>query len=106
MATVEPLYRDTLTYDRHRLAEVQAVMAGTPYETDDEAWHREEAIRRGAGRDPELFRAYVGIRMMLDRSVDLWADPDIRDRAAAALAAGPPEPPGPTRAELVAIATT
>ncbi len=106
LATVEPIFRDTLTYDRHRLAEIEAVMAGRPYETDDEAWHREEAIRRGAGCDPDLLRAYVGIRMMLDRSVDLWADPDTRDRAAAALAAGPPEPPGPTRAELVAIATT
>ena len=105
MATVEPLFRDTLTYDRHRLAEIEAVMAGVPYETDDEAWHREEAMRRGAGGDPELFRAYVGIRMMLDRSVDLWADPDIRRRAAAVAAAGPPEPPGPDRAELVAIAT-
>jgi 2-polyprenyl-6-methoxyphenol hydroxylase-like FAD-dependent oxidoreductase len=104
MATVEPLFRDTLTYDRHRLAEIEAVVAGRPYETEDEAWHREEALRRGAACDPELFRAYVGLRMMLDRSVDLWADPDIRSRAAAALAAGPPEPPGPTRAELVAIA--
>jgi 2-polyprenyl-6-methoxyphenol hydroxylase-like FAD-dependent oxidoreductase len=104
MATVEPLYRDTLTYDRHRLAEIEAVIAGRPYETDDEAWHREEALRRGAGADPELLRGYVGLRMMLDRSVDLWADPDIRRRAAAVLAAGPPELPGPDRAELVAIA--
>lgn len=30
-ATVEPLYRATLSFDRHRLAEIDAHIAGQPY---------------------------------------------------------------------------
>ena len=32
---VEPLYRDTLAFDRHRLGEIDAQIAGVPYETED-----------------------------------------------------------------------
>ena len=32
---VEPFFRDTLAFDRHRLAEIDAQIAGIPYETDD-----------------------------------------------------------------------
>ena len=45
---VEPLYRDTLAFDRHRLAEIDAQIAGVPYETDDPGWR---SARRSAGRD-------------------------------------------------------
>ena len=103
MTDLEPLYRDTLTFDRHRLAEIEGCIAGRPYETDDPAWHRDEALRRGAAVDPDLLRAYLSMRMLLERSVDLWARPGIADAAAAA--GSPPEPPGPDRAELQAIVT-
>ena len=41
---VEPWYRETVAFDRHRLAEIEAQIAGVPYETDDQA----VAARRGA----------------------------------------------------------
>ena len=65
--TVEPIFRDTLTYDRHRLAEIDA--AG-----------RRQALRDrrpglvpgrgpppGAACDPDLLRAYAGIRALTAR---------------------------------------
>ena len=103
--TVEPLFRDTLTFDRHRLAEIDAQVAGVPYETDDPAWFRNEALRRGAPADPDVFRAYAAVRCLLDRLDDAWAQPGIAAKAGAAVAADPPPAPGPTRSELVALAT-
>jgi hypothetical protein len=53
--------------------------------------------------DPDLLRAHVSMRMLLDRSVDLWARPGIAEAAAAA--GSPPEAQGPDRDELEAIVT-
>jgi 2-polyprenyl-6-methoxyphenol hydroxylase-like FAD-dependent oxidoreductase len=101
LATVEPLYRDTLSSDRHRLAEIDAQIAGRPYETDDEEWHRLEALRQGSPQHPDLLRAYVSIRSLLDRPVDVWAQPGIAETVAAMGEAS--TAPGPSRAELVAL---
>ena len=99
--TVEPLYRDTLCYDRHRLAEINAQIAGRPYETDDPAWHRLEALRQGAPLHPDLLRAHMSVRSLLERPVDVWAQPGIAEAAAAI--GEPAAAPGPSRAELVAL---
>ena len=52
-----------------------------------------------------MFRAYASVRCLLDRLVDVWAQPGIAAKAEAAVAADPPPAPGPTRSELVALAT-
>ena len=101
LATVEPLYRDTLRSDRHRLAEIDAQIAGRPYETDDEEWHRLEALRTGASQHPDLLRGYMSIRSLLERPVDVWAQPGVAEAAAAI--GDSPAAPGPSRAELVAL---
>ena len=101
-ATVEPLFRDTQNYDRHRLAEIEAQIAGRPYETDDVAWNLGQALRHGAPRDPDLLRAYISITTLLERGVDVFRQPGIAEKA---VALGTPAPaPGPSRQELVAIA--
>jgi 2-polyprenyl-6-methoxyphenol hydroxylase-like FAD-dependent oxidoreductase len=98
---VEPLYRDTVTFDRHRLAEIDAQIAGVPYHTDDPAWLLGEALRRAAPKDPDLLRSYVDVVSLLERAGDVLARPGVSERA---LALGAPEPaPGPSRAELVEI---
>lgn len=100
-ATVEPYYRDTLAFDRHRLAEMRAEVAGVPYETDAPGWLLSEALRRASGKDPDLLRAYLGIASLLERGVDVLSRPGVAERA---IALGSPEPaPGPNRAELLAI---
>jgi 2-polyprenyl-6-methoxyphenol hydroxylase-like FAD-dependent oxidoreductase len=101
LATVEPLFRDTLSFDRHRLAEIDAQIAGVPYETDDPAWHRQEALRRGAATDPDLLRGYAAVRCLLDRPCEVWAQPGIA--AKAATVGDPPPAPGPSRRELLAL---
>jgi hypothetical protein len=101
LATVEPLYRDTLRSDRHRLAEIDAQIAGRSYETDDPEWHQLEALREGAALHPDLLRGNVAIRGLLDRPAEAWARPGVAEAAAAI--GDPPAAPGPSRSELVAL---
>ena len=90
-AVVEPLYRDTLAFDRHRLAEIDAQIAGVPYETDDPGWRLGQALGRSATSDPDLLRASISIASLLERGVDVLARPGIVDRILAL-------DPGPGRA--------
>jgi 2-polyprenyl-6-methoxyphenol hydroxylase-like FAD-dependent oxidoreductase len=100
-SVVEPLFRDTLAFDRHRLAEIEAQIAGVPYETDDPGWQLGEALRAAMTKDPDLLRAYVTVASLLERGVDVLSRPGIAEKA---IALGTPEPaPGPSRDELVAI---
>lgn len=100
---VEPLYRDTLAFDRHRLAEIDAQINGVPYETDDPGWLFGQALGRAAISDPELLRATLSIASLLERGVDVIARPGIVDKVIA-LDPGAGEPaPGPDRAGLLAI---
>ena len=99
---VEPLLRDTLAFDRHRLAEIEAELDGRRYETEDVGWNLGLALRAGAARDPDLLRAAAAIGSLLERGVDVLADPGIRAKV---MAVGEPgAAPGPSRAELVALA--
>jgi 2-polyprenyl-6-methoxyphenol hydroxylase-like FAD-dependent oxidoreductase len=98
-AVVAPLVADTLAFDRHRLAEIEAQIAGAPYETDDPGWNLGEALRTGAATDPDLLRAYATIASLLERGVDVMSKPGIAERAIE-LASDEPAP-GPGRAELV-----
>lgn len=99
---VEPYYRDTLTFDRNRLAEVDAQIAGVPYETDDPAWLRGQALGNAAGRDPDLLRASVEIASLLARADEVFARPGVAERVFE-LGADSEPLPGPTRAELLAV---
>jgi len=51
-AAVEPWLSDTVAFDRHRLAEIDAQIAGRPYETDDPGWLLGQGVMRGAATDP------------------------------------------------------
>ena len=91
-AVVEPLVGDTMRFDRHRLAQIDAQIAGRPYETDDPGWNLGQALAAAAPRHPDLLRAAMDVGGLLDRGVDvlardgmidtlLAADPPIRRRA-------------------------
>jgi flavin-dependent dehydrogenase len=96
-----PWVSDTIDFDRHRLAEIDAQIAGVPYETDDPAWKLGAALRSGSVGDPDLLRAFISVAGVLARGVEVFAWPGILDKV---LALGEPEPPpGPTREELLAI---
>jgi 2-polyprenyl-6-methoxyphenol hydroxylase-like FAD-dependent oxidoreductase len=103
-ATVEPLYRDTLWFDRHRLAEIDAQIAGRPYETDDPGWRLGQALAVAAGKDPDSFRAYLDIVSLTERAVNVFERPGVTKRALQ-LGADPTDgrAPGPSRDELLSI---
>jgi hypothetical protein len=69
---------DTLAFDRHRLAEIDAQIAGRPYDTDDPGWLLGEALRRSAANDPDLLRAYAAIASLLVRGSDVLTQPRSR----------------------------
>lgn len=98
---VEPWYRETVAFDRHRLAEIEAQIAGVPYETDDPAWLLGEALQRNAAGDPDLLRAMVTIRSLLERSAEVLARPGLAEKVMSLDPAEPP--PGPSRGELVGL---
>jgi 2-polyprenyl-6-methoxyphenol hydroxylase-like FAD-dependent oxidoreductase len=99
---VGPLVQDTLAFDRNRLAEMQAQIAGQAYDPQDPGWQLGEALRRAAGKDPDLLRAYVSVASLLERGVDVLSQPGVAERAIAL--GGEPEPaPGPSRAELLTL---
>jgi hypothetical protein len=103
-ATVEPWYRATLTYDRHRLAEMQAEIDGVPYETDDISWEITHAMQHGVASDPDVLRAFMRIVNVLETPDEVLAETGIFEKVLAAGADWRDNPaPGPTRAELLSI---
>jgi hypothetical protein len=90
-----------VSFDRHRLAEIEAQIAGVPYETDDPTWLLGEALRRNAASDPDLLRAMLTIRSLFERSADVLARPGLAQKV---MSLDSPEPPrGPSRDELVGL---
>jgi hypothetical protein len=105
-ATVEPWYQGTLSFDRHRLGEMEAVADGSIYDPGDPEYEITSALALASSKDPDVFRAYIDIvsvlelpeavlarRGIFEKVVELGAD--WRNQEAI----------GPNRDELVAMAT-
>lgn len=102
-AVVEPLYRMTLGFDRHRLAEIDADVAGTTYQTDDPRWAVGKAMFAASLADHDITRAYQSLGSLLATPDELFAEPGLLDRVMKLGAGAPRYPlPGPTRQELLA----
>ena len=68
-ATVEPYYRATLDFDRHRLAEIDAGHRGQDRTTRaTRSYEIGQALASAAGKDPELFRAMLSDRRRARRA--------------------------------------
>jgi 2-polyprenyl-6-methoxyphenol hydroxylase-like FAD-dependent oxidoreductase len=99
----EPLFRSTRWYDRHRLAEIEADIAGQPYRPADPGWAAVKALATAALTDPDLLRQYASINGFLATGPEVFARPGVLDRTFALGGDGPQYPlPGPGRAELLA----
>ena len=102
-AAVEPLYRMTLGFDRHRLAEIAADIDGTPYRTDDRRWLVGKALLAASLADHDACRAYQSLASFLVTPDELFAEPGRLDRVLRLGAGAPQYPlPGPARPELLA----
>lgn len=103
-STVEPWFQATLQYDRHRLAEVDADIAGENYEPGDPAWEIQHVLAAAAGREPEVLRALQRVTGLLATPDEtLSADPSVLEKALAAGSDWRDRPTGgPDRAALLA----
>ena len=104
MLAVEPWYRATLTYDRNRIAEIDALRRGDRYESDDPTFGITKALEFGAGSDPDLLRAYLGVASMTLSIDDALGSPGVFEKV---LAVGDDwreaEIPAPDRAGLLEL---
>lgn len=102
---IEPWYRTTLSYDRHRLAEIEAEIRDERYEPGDDAWEMAQTLTHAAGQDPDCLRASLDVTFVLRTPDEVFAQPGIRDRVLACGSDWRDAPRlGPSRSELVAMA--
>jgi 2-polyprenyl-6-methoxyphenol hydroxylase-like FAD-dependent oxidoreductase len=102
-AEVEPLYRMTWAFDRHRLAEMSGDISGLPYETNDPGWAMTRALTAAGAVDPEAVRMGTSIGSLLATPAQVFADPAVAGRIIRLGAGAPQYPlPGPDRAGLLA----
>jgi flavin-dependent dehydrogenase len=100
---VEPWFRSTLAYDRARLAEMHAEIAGQPYEADAN-WRITRALASAAGKDPEVLRARLSIAGVLQRTDEAFATPGVFERVIELGRDWSDEPTfGPNREELLQL---
>jgi 2-polyprenyl-6-methoxyphenol hydroxylase-like FAD-dependent oxidoreductase len=104
-AAVEPWYRATLSFDRHRLAEMAAIAEGSTYDPGDPGYEMAKALEAATSRDPDAFRAFLDIAFVLELPEVALARPGLFEKVIEHGAAWRDEPAfGPDRAELVALA--
>ena len=105
-ATVSPLYRATLEFDRHRLAEINGEITGQPYLPEDPGWDISKALYAAAPLDPDLLRAYTAVASLTAMPSDALAEPGLLEKVISLGSTAPRYPaPGPSRAELLAAIT-
>ena len=98
----EPWYRDTLAADRHRLAEIDALIASGEYRPADPAWQVSQALACAAFKDPDCLRGFVSVAMVLNREADVLSRPGMLEKATALGAGWRDEPiPAPSRGDLL-----
>ena len=102
-ATVGPLYRSTVEFDRHRLAEINGEITGQPYRPGDPAWDLSTALYAVAPRDPDVLRAYTAMAAMTRVPSDALAESGLLEKVISLGSTVPRYPArGPSRAELLA----
>lgn len=104
-ADLTPWYRATVAIDRARLAEIEAIRAGTerPRPTEPAAVLG-AALGRAMAHDPEIFRAFMEIVGCLTLPGVILARPGFADRVRDVAARHEAAPhPGPTREELLRL---
>jgi 2-polyprenyl-6-methoxyphenol hydroxylase-like FAD-dependent oxidoreductase len=103
-ASLEPWYRATVSFDRHRLNEMNATVRGDSYEPEDPLWEITQAMQASMVDDPEIFRAFLRIASVLSPAEEVLARPRLL-RKVIKLGSGWRDAPipGPTRSELLEL---
>jgi 2-polyprenyl-6-methoxyphenol hydroxylase-like FAD-dependent oxidoreductase len=104
--TVEPWYKATLSFDRHRLAEMAAEAEGVAYEPDDPGFEMTAALNAASSRDPDVLRGLLDIIGVLDLPQHVMARPGLFEKVIELGADWrTQEAIGPHRDQLVAMAS-
>lgn len=96
-------YDATLEYDRHRLAEIDAEIAGHEPQ-EDEASELFHSLQHAAGRDPDCLRALLSIVGMLRIPQEVFSEPETLDKLSVLGSDWrEAERVGPSREELLSV---
>jgi 2-polyprenyl-6-methoxyphenol hydroxylase-like FAD-dependent oxidoreductase len=105
METVEPWYQGTLAFDEGRLAEIDALLEGRPFEPTP-GFAITKTLMAAAGKDPEMLRAFLSLAGVLALPEEILSRPGVLERAVELGGGWRDEAlPGPSRDELVALVT-
>src|SRR5579862_1216210 len=99
-AHVTPFFRDQISADRLRLAEMTALREGQPWAPPDSPMSR---LASAAAWDPVAFRAFLATVFCLALPRDVLARPDIQDTLDRIGDKTPPPFPGPDRPRLLQL---
>jgi 2-polyprenyl-6-methoxyphenol hydroxylase-like FAD-dependent oxidoreductase len=102
-ATLVPLWRSSHAWDEHRLAEIDAEMAGESYTTDDPDWNLRHTLHQVRNQDPEVLRAYAEVACMLSGVEEAFVESGLLARVVELGGTSLPRysEPGPDRAGLL-----
>ena len=101
---VTPWYRATRTYDQHRLAEIDAEIAGVPYEPGDPTWEMTKATMRASMTNPDVLRGFLRFAGVLETVDETMAKPGFFEAVIESGADWRDAPPlGPNRSELLNV---
>jgi hypothetical protein len=104
-ATVEPWYQATLSFDRHRLAEMAAMVDGRAYDPGDPAYEMGRALAKASSQDHDVFRGFLDVVGVLELPQTVLGRPGMFERVIEHGATWrETEPFGPDRDTLVAMA--
>ncbi|HLM97504.1 MAG TPA: hypothetical protein VK283_14395 [Acidimicrobiales bacterium] len=103
-AVVEPWYRATLAFDRHRLADIDAEIRGESYDPEGGDWNMMQSLFFASSQDPDCLRALLSVFGLLRRADEVFADAALLEKVLT-LGAGWRNAPrlGPSRSELLSI---
>jgi hypothetical protein len=105
-STVFPWFSSTLSFDRHRLAEMVADAEGTVYDPGDSNYEMSKALKSAAMKDPDVFRAFMAVVGVLELPEVALSRPGVFEKVLELGADWRTDPTfGPKRDELVAMAT-
>ena len=97
---VDPWVDASMSFDRHRAAEMEADLLEMPYQPADPGWSMTTALTAGASVDPTLARAFSRIGGLLAAPAEVLSVPDVQRRLGPHLS-GPRYPAtGPDRFDL------
>ena len=99
-----PAYDAVITADRHRLAEIDAAVAGSAYDGDDVAWRAYRMLEDVAHLDADLLRGWFRIAGLVASGTDVFSEPGFLRRLARAARQHAQSPPAIARDRLVALA--